>query len=46
MGQKTKRSKAVQSQSGRSGDKAKPDDMNQATAEEFEREGMGIAPKE
>jgi hypothetical protein len=31
---------------GRRGGKADAADMNQATTEEFEREDMGVAPKE
>jgi hypothetical protein len=31
---------------GRPGKKASPGKLNQATSKEFEREGMGVAPKE
>lgn len=31
---------------GRKGKKAQSPELNQATTEEFEREGMGVAPKE
>jgi hypothetical protein len=31
---------------GRRGEKIDSDRLNQATADEFEREGMGVAPKE
>ena len=31
---------------GRRGKKAATDQINEATADEFEREGMGVAPKE
>lgn len=31
---------------GRQGGKADANQMNQATSDEFEREGMGVAPKE
>ena len=31
---------------GRRGARAAGDEMNQATGDEFEREGLGIAPKE
>ena len=32
--------------SGRRGAKPADDNQNQATSDEFEREGMGVAPKE
>ena len=31
---------------GRGGKPADPGDLHQATAKDFEREGMGVAPKE
>ena len=31
---------------GRGGKKGNPGELNQATADDFEREGLGIAPKE
>jgi hypothetical protein len=31
---------------GRGGKRGKPKELNQATADDFEREGLGIAPKE
>lgn len=31
---------------GRGGKPTDPDELNQATAKDFEREGMGVAPKE
>jgi hypothetical protein len=42
--------KAVKSKTkpprGRGGKKGNPTQLNQATADDFEREGLGIAPKE
>ena len=31
---------------GRAGSPTDPNELNQATAKDFEREGMGVAPKE
>ena len=31
---------------GRGGKQTDPGELNQATAKDFEREGMGVAPKE
>jgi hypothetical protein len=42
---KTTKSKAKQSRV-RDGRKPDPKQVNQATSAEFEREGMGVAPKE
>lgn len=43
---KPKRSRTVNTPRGRPGSKASADAMNQATTAEFDREDMGVAPKE
>jgi hypothetical protein len=38
--------KAASKRTPRPGKKTQPGKLNQATSREFEREGMGVAPKE